>query len=78
MPRLVEIAKEVLGETVSNLLNTENFHSVDDFLLNYEAIKEANQHTIGDQVSFGNWNETATTKYSTNYVDHVFGHLENN
>lgn len=46
----MDIAREVLGETVSNLLNHENCHSVDEFLLRYKAVKEANQHTIGEQV----------------------------
>ena len=52
MPRLIDIAREVLGETVSNILNCENCHSVDDFLLNYETIRKANQHTVGEQVEY--------------------------
>ena len=68
MPRLIDIAREVLGETVSNILNCENCHSVDDFLLNYETIRKANQHTVGEQVEYYKPSLHSVTVNSPPYV----------
>lgn len=50
MPRLIEIAKEVLGDVIANALNTEGCSSVEEFLKRYELIRDTNEHTVGEQV----------------------------
>lgn len=51
MVKVAEVAYEVLGEVVAKSFNNEGFLSAEDFLKNFEQVKEANKHTIGEQVS---------------------------
>ncbi|KAF6032460.1 RAD51D [Bugula neritina] len=49
MVKVAEVAYEVLGEVVAKSFNNEGFLSAEDFLKNFEQVKEANKHTIGEQ-----------------------------
>lgn len=51
MPRINDLAHEVLGEVVANSLNVDGWTSAEEFLRKYDAAQHANKHSVGQTVS---------------------------